>query len=304
MDFIGTDVKRCKDNLDGIRFAGKPIQSASRRRLFSASINKRRELQPNSEEETADSFQSWILAKAGLDARNYRAKPLNRRMTACLRALKAKDSQEACQLLEKRPEQTSKAIDSLLIGATEFFRDEDVFHLLKSSILPDIIKSGRRVKIWSAACSNGSELASVAILLSEAGALEKSTLLGTDCRESAIRDARSGIYDESCLKNVKSEFRDKYFQPEGNRYLFMLPAGRCMSWKVADLFSGGQEKNYDLILCRNLAIYLNLKASNALWKILAGSLRSGGYLITGKTERPDEPFSCISRGVYRKSGVS
>jgi chemotaxis protein methyltransferase CheR len=290
------------DNLDGIRFVGRPIPIGKSRTHPAVSLKEEAAGPPGCE--TMHPFPSWVLAKAGLDSQNYRIKPLGRRMAACLRVLKAKDSEKARTLLEEHPELLPLAIDSLLIGVTEFFRDEDVFQSLESNILPEIVKSRGGVNVWSAGCSNGSELASIAIFLSEAGALNTSTFLGTDCRSSAIRDARAGLYDQSCLKKVKPEIRHKYFQPEGNRFRFVLPAGGSMSWKISDLFSGGPEGNWDVILCRNLAIYFNHEAADHIWRILAGVLREGGYLVTGKADRPPEPFICLSRGIYRKSGVS
>ena len=101
--------------------------------------------------------------------------------------MKARSTHAGRQLLEEKRHLLARALSSLLIGTTEFFREPPAaFDFLRARFLP---KSGRRhcpLRIWSAACSTGAELYSMAIVLGEAGLLEQSCLLGTDCRGDAI----------------------------------------------------------------------------------------------------------------------
>ena len=120
-------------------------------------------------------FIAWVLGCAGLDAAAYRPQPLERRLPACLRALRVDSPHAARELLERKPHLLAKVVNSLLIGVTEFFREPSVFDLLAAQILPTLAgRHHRRPRIWSAACSTGAEVYSMAILLSTAGLLERS----------------------------------------------------------------------------------------------------------------------------------
>ena len=157
---------------------------------------------PHAPEERLDDFISWALGRAGLDAAAYRPQSLQRRLPACLRAMKVRSTAAARELLEQKPRLVAKAVSSLLIGVTEFFREPDVFDFLRTQALPALAGRNQRLRIWSAACSTGAELYSMAILLSEAGLLARSRLLGSDCRGDAIERAKLGLYDAETLKLV------------------------------------------------------------------------------------------------------
>ena len=83
-----------------------------------------------------DPFVAWVLAGAGLDLEAYRPAPLNRRLSACLRALRCGTTEEARALLLRRPELLDRAVDALLIGVTSLGRDPQVFDALARLALP------------------------------------------------------------------------------------------------------------------------------------------------------------------------
>ena len=163
-------------------------------------FSRRRRSTPRLPDEPASGFVGWVLDRAGLDASLYRHRPLLRRLPACLRTLGVRSPAEARKLLENRPDLLPAAIGSLLIGVTEFFRDAAVFEGIRTEVMPALAARGGQLRIWSAGCSSGEELYSVAILLAEAGLLARSFLLGTDCRIEAIRQARSALYNAAALE--------------------------------------------------------------------------------------------------------
>lgn len=231
-------------------------------------------------------FISWVLGRTGLDAAAYRPQPLHRRLPACLRALKVYSPLAARELLERKPQLLAKVVNSLLIGVTEFFREPDVFDALPAQVLPALAGRNRRLRIWSAACSTGAELYSMAILLSEAGLLERSCLLGSDCRAEAIERAELGLYEAAMLKPVRSAIRDKYFEPAGQGWRPIAALRRQVHWKVADLLAGVEDGPWDIILWRNSAIYLKPARAETVWRQLASVLAPQGVLIAGKADRP------------------
>ena len=256
---------------------------------------------PHAPEERLDDFISWVLGRAGLDAAAYRPQPLHRRLPACLRAMKVHSTHAARELLERKPHLVAKAISSLLIGVTEFFREPGVFDFLRTQVLPALAGGNQRLRIWSAACSTGAELYSMAILLSEAGLLERSFLLGTDCRGDAIERAKLGLYDATTLKLVRCATRDKYFEPAGQHWRPVEALRRQVHWKVADLLAGVEHGPWDIILWRNAAIYLKSCPAETIWRQLVSVLAPEGVLIAGKADRPprDAGLTHAARCVYR-----
>ena len=208
-------------------------------------------------QERPDEFIAWTLDRAGLDAAAYRPQPLVRRLPACLRVLKVRSPHAARKLLERKPRFLAKAVSALLIGVTEFFREPDVFEFLGTQVLPAWAARNPRRRIWSAACSTGAELYSMAALLGEAGLLEGSYLLGSDCRGDAIEHARRGLYDATLLRLVPWAMRERHFEPAGQHWRPVEALRRHVHWKVADLLAGVEEGPWDIIFWRNVAIYLH-----------------------------------------------
>jgi chemotaxis protein methyltransferase CheR len=290
-----------EDALKFVSFTGRPANIVHFRpkqaKILSDPAGKARPHQS----ENASQFISWVLKLAGLDAGSYRSRPLQRRLPACLRSLHADTEACAIQRLEQQPELLPTAIDTLLIGVTEFFRDPMVFETLKAEVLPQLAACDRPLRVWSAGCSNGAELYSMAILLAQAGLLERSYLLGTDCRHDAIKRAQNAIYDSIQLQNIKLPDQYNYFTRDGGQYRPIESLRRNIHWRVANLHQGIEEGPWDLILWRNMAIYLTAEAAEPIWLSLAEALSPEGVLIVGRAERSPVSSSLINlnRYIYR-----
>ncbi len=144
----------------------------------------------------------------------------------------------------------------------------------------------------------------MAILLSETGLLERSYLLGTDCRDDAIERAELGLYDGTALKHVQRATRDTYFEPAGRHWRPVEALRRQVHWKVADLLAGVEKGPWDIILWRNVAIYLKSHPAEMIWRRLVSVLAPEGVLIVGKAERPpsDAGLTQAARCIYRVAG--
>ena len=246
-------------------------------------------------------FLRLALAKAGLDDRLYRITPLIRRLPACLRALGVGSLEGAQQLLQAEPSRWSAAIDALLIGTTSFFRDRPVFDTL-ARLLPGLHEGRGGLRVWSIGCSDGAELYSVALLLAELNVLAQSHFRGTDCRPAAIERARTGRFHVGALATTPPDLRRKYFQVEWDHLVLSEDVRRRAEWDTADALRCQDPGAWDLILCRNLAIYIDPGSVRRLWAGLSASLRAGGILIVGKAERPatHPPLQRIAPCIYVK----
>jgi chemotaxis protein methyltransferase CheR len=210
----------------------------------------------------ASAFLIWLFRQAGLNARDYRPASLLRRLPACLRALRVTSIPQARRLLRGSPHLVCIALDALLLGVTEFFRDAHVFACLRNELSLIASRKQAMMRIWSAGCSNGAELYSVAALLDELNLLDRCELLGTDCRADAIARAAAAGERVACGQRERT------------------------TWRGANVLAGVEPGPWDVILCRNLAMYLQPDSGKRLWRGLASVLNSHGVLVVGKAERP------------------
>lgn len=245
----------------------------------------------------------WLFERAGLELSDYRPETLKRRIPSCLRALRVESLQQVCTAVERQVDLLRPAISTLVIGVTSFFRDPQVFLALQQTGLEEVLSRSSNPRVWSVGCSDGAELYSVAMLLSERNALQRCTLLGTDCRADAIQRARDACYDSTTLKSVPGELIRQYFCEEGARWRIQSFIRSVAQWRQGNAMRTSEPGTWDLILCRNLAIYLQPAIAGRLWQRLSGELRLGGLLVTGKAERPygAEGLRCVAPCIYQRT---
>jgi chemotaxis methyl-accepting protein methylase len=232
----------------------------------------------------ADPFVAWLFGQAGISAADYRPTTLRRRLPACLRALRARSPEHARELLERSPGLVSTAVSALLVGVTGFFRDHEPFERLRG-LLPELAAGRPGLNVWSAGCSDGAELYSVALLLAEAGLLG-GYLLGTDCRSDALRAARAGRYDTSSIRTIPDRMLRRYFEFRDGAWEIDPALRRAARWRAGDVLTTPEPGGWDLILFRNTAMYMRAEAAYPLWMRMEQAVRPGGLLVLGKAERP------------------
>ncbi len=206
--------------------------------------------------------------------------------------------QELCQKAQREPSKKieREIIDAITTNETLFFRDKGPFELLQHKILPEVIdarssKSPLKpaIKIWSAASSTGQELYSIAIVLKE---LLRETsgynlsLLGTDISEAAIVQASYGKYNRFEIeRGLDKKFLQKYFTLFGDSWKIKDEIRAMANFRKLNLMQPFTSLGkFDIIFCRNVAIYFTLEDRKRLFNKLAESLADDGYLIIGSTE--------------------
>lgn len=231
-------------------------------------------------------FLTWLFEQYGLDVRHYRWETLQRRSASCLRRLRVRHFAEARAMMERQPRLLSAALATILIGVTSFFRDESVFQQLRERLLPALAQNKSGLAVWSAGCSDGAELYSVAILLAELGIGGTSYFFGTDCRPDAILRAKEGLFDWTIARTVPPQYRERFFTPEPSGLRIHSQLRHSARWSAANILDGQELGAWDVILCRNTAMYLTQETAARLWIHLEKLLRPGGLLVLGKAERP------------------
>lgn len=247
-----------------------------------------------------DGVPALVLARAGLDPACYRAGPIERRLPACLRALKAATEPAARERLASHPALLEPALSAVLIGVSGFFRDEPVFESLGARVVPALAARGRPPRVLSLGCSTGAELYSVAMLLADARLLAGAELVGIDCRPDAIARARAGVYSTGELAGVGAGRFARHFAPARSGARVAEPLRRATRWRVADATRELAAGPWDLVLCRNLFIYLQPAVADAIFEGIVAALPPGGFLVVGKAERPPGylPLTAVARSVY------
>lgn len=247
-------------------------------------------------------FLHWLFREAGLSLDHYRIATLQRRIPACLRALRTNHFGTARRVLQRSPHLLPVALSTMIMGVTSFLRDGPVFETLRTRVLPELAVGRRKLGVWCVGCSEGPEMYSVAMMLAEAGVLDRCHLLGTDCRGDAIKRAREGLYDHAALRGLPAALREKYFAPAGRGWQVRPSLRDRVHWRRADVLTLHEPGVWDMILCRNMAMYFAVEATLGLWPRLEASLRPGGVLVLGKAERPSgtRHLSLLSPCIYRR----
>lgn len=233
-------------------------------------------------------FVSLVLSHCGTSQTHYRIEPQLRRIAACLRAIGADSVRDGLRIVKQDPARRSLAASALLIGVTSFFRDPPLWQFLRTKVMPDLFERRSRLDAWSVACSDGAELYSLAMLIREQRPDCQGSLIGTDCQPASVRKALAGRYTLEVAADIPQPLHSRYMTPAGPNHYQVCDDLRAMTmWRIEDAFDARTGQTFDIVLCRNLAIYLQPEASATLWKRLYAAIRPGGLLITGKAEKPD-----------------
>lgn len=189
-------------------------------------------------------------------------------------------------------------IAGITVGETYFFRDKHQMQVLREVLLPQLINSKREKKeyslrIWSAGCSTGEEIYTLAMMLVDLLpdiANWRLQLLGTDINTKALQKAISGCYGEWSMRSISKELKNKFFNGDSKNYLLSEKVRELVNFGYLNLndstypslFNGTNAQ--DLILCRNVLIYFDSARISHLMNKLTKSLVHGGYLLLGASD--------------------
>jgi chemotaxis protein methyltransferase CheR len=189
-------------------------------------------------------------------------------------------------------------IDAITTNETLFFRDNAPFEMLQHKILPELIDRRKKKKIsnaplplriWSAACSTGQEVYSIAIILKELlGDINQYNLrlLGTDISNRAVAQASRGIYNKVEIeRGLPVGKLERYFSAQNPGWKIKDEIRSMASFSTINLLDDfSRLGKFDIIFCRNVAIYFADQDKANLYRRLASVLEPDGYLIIGSTE--------------------
>lgn len=268
-------------------------------------------------EESLFKLEQILTKKANFSLSSYQPNYVRRRISSRLRTLRLDSLADYLEFLAQHPEESKELISALTISVTSFFRDRDTFQVLSQKVVPSLLKYAQEnqteLRLWSAGCCTGEEAYSLAIIFLEADALvaQKTGLRiwATDVNESVIQSSQKGIYPQDRLQNLPSHLLQKYFQKHSKGYQIQSFVRKLVIFRQENLIGsqGAGFEGLNLIMCRNLLIYLKRQEQMRLLYNLEKALRCGGYLVLGKAEFLPEEFRLsfepvsVSERIYQKS---
>lgn len=249
-------------------------------------------------------FKRKLKDTIGLDLNHYKQQQMQRRINQWLDRVGAANYGEYIKILQSDPVERGKFTEYLTINTSQFYRDVVVFKEIEKRILPELVQQHRRLKVWSAGCSTGPEIYTVAMLLEELTPGRRHFLLGTDFDTGALAKADEAVYTENLLSNLPAKYKNKYFTQEGRMWRLSDSIKGLVRFQRQNLLEDPFGKGFHLILCRNVFIYFTPETQAFLTRKFSESLIPGGIFIVGSAENLLDPESAqlqrISYCIYQR----
>lgn len=239
-----------------------------------------------------------IARETAFSCESYKPQVLRRRIAVRMRACHAGSYPEYAQVLDTDRHEYAHLLDALTVNVTRFFRDPSTYEALATIVIPALwTRDDATISVWSAGCASGEEAYSLAALLHEEAQrrderhrLGRVRVLGTDIDRASLLRAARAEYPPSAFTETPRDLLERLFPPidgpdaDDTRAVSSLLRGLVAFQRRDLLRDPAPHARYDLIVCRNVIIYLDRAAQETLLDTLHAALRPGGYLVLGRAE--------------------
>lgn len=263
-----------------------------------------------------DYIRDLVKQNTGINLTDAKQQLVYSRLARRLRALGLKTFNDYTNYLENNFDvELIELTNAITTNLTSFFRESHHFDFLAKTFLPEVYKkkmlTGKTIRIWSAGCSTGEEPYSIAMTLKEnqpAGKDWDIKLLATDLDTNVVQTAKSGVYTEERIVDMKAERIRKWFTKGSGEQDGKVKASHklqeLITFKQLNLMDPWPMKGkFDLIFCRNVVIYFDKPTQKVLFDRYADMLSPGGYMIVGHSEnlfKVTDRFELLGKTIYRK----
>ncbi|MDI6809855.1 MAG: CheR family methyltransferase [Candidatus Eisenbacteria bacterium] len=259
-----------------------------------------------------------LRSKTGHDFSMYKKNTVYRRVERRMSIHQIKRIADYVRYLQENSQEVELLFKELLIGVTSFFRDEKAWEHLRQKALPALLadrQAGKALRAWSVGCSTGEEAYSLAMTFKET--LEqlkapenfKLHIFATDLDRETIDKARQGFYPDNIAADVSPDRLKRFFIREGNGYRIAKEIREMVTFATQNVIMDPPFTKLDILICRNLLIYLTAELQKKLLPLFHYSLNAGGVLFLGNSETvsafPDlfTPLDIKSRIFRRRESV-
>ncbi|WP_246545768.1 chemotaxis protein CheB [Pelotalea chapellei] len=234
-----------------------------------------------------------LRTRTGHDFSMYKKNTVDRRVERRMGIHQIKRIGSYVRFLQENPQEVEILFKELLIGVTSFFRDPAAWEQLQNVALPALLANlatGGILRAWSVGCSTGEEAYSLAMIFKEA--LEKIKppghftlqIFATDLDSDAINKARQGVYPENIVADVSPERLQRFFIKDQNEYRVGKEIREMVTFATQNVIMHPPFTRLDILICRNLLIYLTPELQKKLLPLFNYSLNPGGVLLLGTSE--------------------
>jgi chemotaxis protein methyltransferase CheR len=245
------------------------------------------------------SFLARLLRRrSGLFLAPAKLELVERRLLPVMRRFGFRDTAALVKELRLGRETLAAAVTEVVtVNETSFFRDPAVFAHFKTVLLPTMVRARsneKRLRIWSAACSSGQEVWSIAMILDGMGLAAHGwsiDLIATDISREAVTRAEEGRYDAlEMARGLSDDQRASWFRPSGEHWCVAEHLRRMVDFRVFNLLdSFGWLDDLDFVFCRNALLYFDRATKIAVLERMADTLAPDGVLLLGDTETAETP---------------
>ncbi|MFA6234432.1 MAG: chemotaxis protein CheB [Bacteroidota bacterium] len=251
---------------------------------------------PDVKEQDIGSLEKIILLmreQSGHDFSLYKKNTLIRRIERRKGIHQIDNINNYVRFLQQNPKEIDILFKELLIGVTSFFRDAQVWEMLKDRILPSLmdgLPDGHVFRAWVPGCSTGEEAFSLAIVFKEVMENSKThqrhslQIFATDLDHDAIEKARRGYYPKNIDGDVSSERINRFFITEANGYRIKTEIREMVVFAPQNVIKDPPFSKLDILSCRNMLIYMEQELQKKLLALFHHCLNEGGILLLGSSE--------------------
>jgi two-component system, chemotaxis family, CheB/CheR fusion protein len=259
-----------------------------------------------------DAIYALFRQEYDLDFSCYKETTVNRRIARRMSIADAGTIEAYAERLQQDRAELNALYEDLLIGVTQFFRDDEAFNYLSSTLIPDIVRNTdpeRTIRAWVCACATGEEAYSLAILFHEAieaaGRPINFKMFATDVHKKSLVQAGRGIFREDAVKNLSPQRLKKYFERKGDLFQISQDIRESIVFAPHNILRDAPFTDLDFVSCRNLLIYFQPGSQTRALSMFHFGLNPNGVLFLGSSESPSElssEFETIDEHnkVYRK----
>ena len=231
-------------------------------------------------------FKKAVFDLTKIDLNAYKEKQMKRRIDTLISKNKIVGYENYVSVLKTDQTKFEEFVNYLTINVSEFYRNVDQWQLLDKDVFPELIsRYGKNLKIWSAACSTGDEPYSLVMALSRHLPLNQIRIYATDLDKQVIEKAKLGLYGEKSVAGVPADLKKKFFTKIGPSYQISDEVKSRVEFKEHNLLKDTYPTDFHLIVCRNVLIYFTEEAKDEVFRKFQKSLKPGGYLFIGSTEK-------------------
>ncbi len=237
-------------------------------------------------------FFDLLAMKTGYRFHQYKPSVIKRRVRRRMQLKGFGDVEEYIGYMSDTPDETNKLAQDFMIGVTSFFRDPELWEVLKTRVLRPMVQEStdEPIRIWTPACSTGEESYSIAIMvfdeIARAGKHRDFQVFASDLNASAVESARRSEYAGCMETDFPPEYRRKYLVCNGDPQVATIPdeIREHLVFARHDLLSDPPFSKQDLVICRNFLIYLEPQAQKRCLESFHYALRENRYLFLGNAE--------------------